>query len=385
MIGFLVALAFIICAVIALVIAIHNVQKVKKNKKDKTEQKTPLISKICFGVCALFIALTILIAPCFHTVDTGEVAVVKHLGEARDVRTAGTHFDFWITNTYAYYDAKVQNLDIATAAYSSDAQTMDVSMTLQYQIMSDKAIEIAKEYGSLTVLQNRIQSIAIEKAKSVLSSYKAMDIISERATMSPLVEKSIKTAISDKYFVTISTVVLTNIDFSDAFEKAVEDKMIAEQNQLRAEYENAAKIAAAEAEAEAAIQKAKGEAEAKLTAAQAEIEIAKAKAEAKIAQAQGDADAQLKLAQAEATALKLKSIEIARALGFTVNMVEIQGEDDSSLVEYEIDFEGKSAEEIKLITEYLKYIEYLNKWDGKLPSVMTENGANVVIPTNPIP
>lgn len=385
MIGFLVALAFIICAVIALVIAIHNVQKVKKNKKDKTEQKTPLISKICFGVCALFVALTILIAPCFHTVDTGEVAVVKHLGEARDVRTAGTHFDFWITNTYAYYDAKVQNLDISTSAYSSDAQTMDVSMTLQYQIMSDKAIEIAKEYGSLTVLQNRIQSIAIEKAKSVLSSYKAMDIISERATMSPLVEESIKTAISDKYFVTISTVVLTNIDFSDAFEKAVEDKMIAEQNQLRAEYENAAKIAAAEAEAEAAIQKAKGEAEAKLTAAQAEIEIAKAKAEAKIAQAQGDADAQLKLAQAEATALKLKSIEIARALGFTVNMVEIQGEDGSTLIEYEIDFEGKSAEEIKLITEYLKYIEYLNKWDGKLPSVMTENGANVVIPTNPIP
>ena len=385
MIGFLVALAFIICAVVALVIAIHNVQKVKKNKKDKTEQKTPLISKICFGVCALFVALTILIAPCFHTVDTGEVAVVKHLGEARDVRTAGTHFDFWITNTYAYYDAKVQNLDISTSAYSSDAQTMDVAMTLQYQIMSDKAIEIAKEYGSLTVLQNRIQSIAIEKAKSVLSSYKAMDIISERATMSPLVEESIKTAISDKYFVTISTVVLTNIDFSDAFEKAVEDKMIAEQNQLRAEYENAAKIAAAEAEAEAAIQKAKGEAEAKLTAAQAEIEIAKAKAEAKIAQAQGDADAQLKLAQAEATALKLKSIEIARALGFTVNTVEIQGEDGSTLIECEIDFEGKSAEEIKLITEYLKYIEYLNKWDGKLPTVMTENGANVVIPTNPIP
>ena len=385
MIGFLVALAFIICAVIALVVAVYNVKKVKKNKKDKTEQATPLISKICFGVMALFIALTILIAPCFHTVDTGEVAVVKHLGEARNVRTAGTHFDFWITNTYSFYDAKVQNLDIATVTYSSDAQTMDVAMTLQYQIMSDKAIEIAKEYGSLTVLQNRIQSIAIEKAKSVLSSYKAMDIISERATMSPLVEESIKSAISDKYFVTISTVVLTNIDFSDAFEKAVEDKMIAEQNQLRAEYENAAKIAAAEAEAEAAIQKAKGEAEAKLTAAQAEIEIAKAKAEAKIAQAQGEADAQLKIAEAEAIALKLKSIEIARALGFTVNTVETKDEEGNSITEFEIDFENKTTEEIKLITDYIKYIEYLEKWDGKLPSVVTENGANVVVPTNPIP
>lgn len=375
MIGFLIALTFIIGIVICLVIAIAQSKKARKQT---------LAGKICLGIAGGLLLLTITIAPSFHTVDTGEIAVVKYMGEAKAVRTAGTHFDFWITNTYSKYDAKVQNLDISTAAYSSDAQTMDVTMTLQYQIMSDKAIEIAKEYGSLNVLQSRIQSIAIEKAKSVLSSYKAMDIISDRASMSPKVEESIKSAIADKYFVTISTVVLTNIDFSDAFERAVEDKMIAEQNQLRAEYENAAKIAAAEAEAKAAIEKAQGEAAAKLKEAEAEIEIARAKAEAKIAQAQGEADAQLKIAQAEATALKLKSIEIARALGFTVKEAVLDNQDGTTSIEYEIDFEGKSVEEIKLITDYLKYIEYLSKWDGELPNVMTENGANVVIPTNPI-
>ena len=376
MIGFLIAVACIICASIAISIA---VTQSKKNR----QKKLNLTGKIALGVSAIFVLLTVLISPSFHTVDTGEVAVVKRLGEAKAIRTAGTHFDFWVVNTYSKYDAKVQNLDISTSAYSSDAQTMDVSMTLQYQILSDKAIEIAKEYGSLDVLQNRIQSIAIEKAKSVLSSYKAMDIISMRASMSPEVEGAIKDAIADKYFVTISTVVLTNIDFSDAFEKAVEDKMIAEQNQLRAEYENAAKIAAAEAEAKAAIEKAQGQAEAKLKTAQAEIEIAKANAEAAIAKAQGEADAQLKIAQAEATALKLKSIEIARALGFTVNAVEIQDDEGNSVTEYEIDFEGKTAEEIQLITDYLKYIEYLNKWDGKLPTVMTDDGASIIIPTDP--
>lgn len=377
MIGFLIALACIICMGIAIAIAVIQ------SKKNKHAKKMSIGSKISLCVAAVFLVLAILISPSFHTVDTGEVAVVKRLGEAKTVRSAGTHFDFWVTNTYSKYDAKVQNLDIATAAYSSDAQTMDVAMTLQYQILSDKAIEIAQEYGSLDVLQSRIQSIAIEKAKSVLSSYKAMDIISNRASMSPEVEGSIKTAIADKYFVTISTVVLTNIDFSDAFEKAVEDKMIAEQNQLRAEYENAAKIAAAEAEAKAAIEKAQGQAEAKLKTAEAEIEIAKAKAEAKIAEAQGEADAQLKIAQAEATALKLKSIEIARALGFTVDTVEAKDENGNSVVEYAIDFEGKTAEEIKLITDYLKYIEYLTKWDGKLPTVMTQDSANVVIPVDP--
>ena len=58
----------------------------------------------------------------FHTISSGEVAVVKHLGKIEDVKTAGTHYDLWITNKYVKYDTKVQNLEITTAAYSSDAQ-----------------------------------------------------------------------------------------------------------------------------------------------------------------------------------------------------------------------------------------------------------------------
>ena len=54
-------------------------------------------------------------------------------------------------------------------------------------------------------------------------------------------------------------------------------------------------------------------------------------------------------------------------------------------VEYEIDFEGKTAEEIKLITEYLKYIEYLSKWNGELPGVMTGDSASIMIPASPTP
>jgi regulator of protease activity HflC (stomatin/prohibitin superfamily) len=67
----------------------------------------------------------------FHTVEAGEIAVVKNLGRIKGVREAGTHFDFWMTNTYSKYDAKVQNVDISAAAYSSDAQTMTIAMTLQ--------------------------------------------------------------------------------------------------------------------------------------------------------------------------------------------------------------------------------------------------------------
>jgi regulator of protease activity HflC (stomatin/prohibitin superfamily) len=215
------------------------------------------------GIVAVATFIVFVLVPfSFHTVDTGEIAVVKHFGEARGVRTSGVHFDFWVSNRYQKYDAKVQNVDIETAAYSSDAQTMNIQMTLQYQIMSDKVIEIAKQYGSLELLQNRIESIAIEKTKAVLSAYKAMNIIADRASMSPAVETAIKDAIGDEYFVNVTTVVLTNIDFSDAFESAVEEKMIAEQKQLKAEYENKTKVAQAEADAKAKVVSAEAEAKA---------------------------------------------------------------------------------------------------------------------------
>ena len=345
-------------------------------------------NKKAFNLCGILcgvLAVTFFIIPMsFRTVDTGEVVVVKHLGEAKNVRTAGTYFDLWLTDTYDRYDAKVQNVEILTSAYSSDAQTMDIAMTLQYQIRTDKVIDIATQYGSLDVLQSRIESIAIEKTKSVLSSYKAMDIISDRASMSPKVEESIKKAIADEYHVTIATVVLTNIDFSDAFEKAVEDKMIAEQKQLQAEYENMTKIAAAEAEAKAAVQKAEGEAQAKLKEAQAQIEIAKATAEAKLIAAEADKEAQIEIARAQAIALQIKSVEVAKALGFTVNENAVTDEDGNESIEYVIDFTGKTAEEIAVIADYLKYAEYLAKWDGKLPSVMAGD-SSIVIPTTPTP
>jgi regulator of protease activity HflC (stomatin/prohibitin superfamily) len=331
-------------------------------KKHSSTGKTPVFSI----ALALIFALVLVVVPfSIHIVNTGEVAVVKQMGEAKEVKGAGMHFDLWLITQYDYYDAKVQNVEIKTSAYSSDAQTMEIAMTLQYQIASENAIDIAKQYGSLEALQNRIEAIAIEKTKSVLSSYKAMDIISDRASMSPKVEDVIIGAITDEYFVNVSTVVLTNIDFSTAFEKAVEEKMIAEQKKLQAEYENEMKVAAAEAEAKAAIQKAEGEAQAKLIAAEAER------------------DAQVELSRADALSIQLKSVEIARALGFSVTENETVDEEGVAVVEYVIDFTGKTADEIALITDYLKYIEYLAKWDGKLPTVMSGDGASIVLPIEP--
>lgn len=307
---------------------------------------------------AAFLFLFIFIPFSFHTVNSGTVAVVKHLGEAKTVRQAGTYFDFWITEKYERYDAKVQTLDIQESAYSKDAQTMEIAMTVQYQIDPTKAIDIATTYGTLETLSGRIKSISVERAKSILSSYSAMEIIETRASISPKVEELIKETVSDNYYISINAVVLTNIDFSDAFEATVEQKMIAEQQKIQAEYERQTAIINAERD----------------------LEVSKLQADAKLYAAEQTAAAQIEIAKAEARATKLKSIEVARMLGFTITESEVQEDNGEVSIEYTIDFTGKSAEEVALISDYLKYIEYLAKWNGELPDVVTGESATIVIP-----
>ena len=317
------------------------------------------VAKVCGAFAVVFVLLLVLIPESFHTVESGQVAVVKHLGEARNIRNAGTYFDFWITEQYVVYDATVQNMEVTTQAYSKDAQTMNIAMTVQYQIDAEKAIKITNQYGSIETLANRIQSIATEKAKATLSSYSAMEIIETRASISPKVEDTIKTAVTEEYCVNIVAVVLTNIDFSDAFEQTVEDKMIAEQQKLKAEYEKQTAI----------------------VNAQKELEVAKLEAQAKLEKAKADAEAEIEISRAEAESIRLKSIEVARALGFTISETKIADEEGVETLVYNIDFTGKTSEEIGVITEYLKYEAYLAKWNGELPSVVTGDSATVMIPT----
>lgn len=366
--GFLFAAVCIVCILLA--ICFLSGTKLFAGKNNRMTAKRPLAGGLSAGVAAVAFILFLFIPFSFHTVNAGEVAVVKHLGEARNVRTAGTYFDFWVTETYETYDAKVQNIDIIANAYSSDAQTMDITMTVQYQIDSSKAIEIANNYGKLETLSNRIQSVTIEKTKSVLSKYQAMKIIETRESISPEVESTVKGAIDNNYYITVNTVVLTNIDFSDAFEKTVEDKMIAEQEQLKAEYE----AEKARIEAEAAAKVATIEAEAKL-------KIAEAEAKAKIAAAEGDASAQKLIAQAEAYATQIKIVELARSMGHNVNEVK---DDEGTVTAYTIEWgTGTEAETSKkVLLDYLQYLEYLAKWDGKLPQVVAD-GSNVMIPVTP--
>lgn len=269
-IGFITALVFIGIGAAALIYGMKQEgQKEKagwssdlseeakaRNKKRDKNAVSALLLVILMLVCVVFVS------PSFYTVDQSEVAVVKSLGKIKETRTAGTYFDFWVLNSHTKYSTKVQEVNIDDISYSSDAQQMTLAIKFQYQIMPDKIKEITTQYGNLKTLEARITPTVRDKVKTVLSKHTAMGIIEKREAMSSEAAKAVTDALGTKFFVTVTNVAITDIEFSEQFETAVEEKMIAEQNALKAEYENEAKVAKAKADAEAKIVKAQADAEA---------------------------------------------------------------------------------------------------------------------------
>ena len=398
---FVLFVGVIFIGIIMLIVANKDVMMTPKKKgvitvNDKATKKKNLVGGI---ISVAGLVLTILVPPSFHQVEAGQVAVVKSLGKVVGTRHPGTYFDFHLVNEYTYFDTTIQKLDVSTASYSSDAQTMEIQMTIQYKIDATKAENILTEYTNMTSLAQRIEKVADDNVKTVLSQYTAMKIIETRAKISPEVESVIKNEVDDKYYVTVTAVNLTDIQFTDEFEKSVENKVIAEQ-----------------------------EKEAAITKAEQELEVAKLEAEAKIVAAQGDAESQKIIASASAEAMAIKIVELAKSLGFKVTESYIQKIEtvttssiDNSLIssstieeevttypnvgvkvtkdetnntittvtttlentKYVIEYDAEHTEEdLKVVLEFVQYLEYLEKWDGKLPTVITgSEGVEIIIPS----
>ena len=249
--GFFIGLLFVVLAVVAGLVGGYNCSEGKST-----------VGVIAWVVCVALILGFIFVPFSMHTVDAGEVAVVKVFGKTQEVKSPGLHYDFWVGKSYEYIDTKDQEIAIETMAYSSDAQVMTIAMTVQYRMLGDKAMDIVNTFGTAEALVSRITSVVTEAPKSVVSTRTAMDIIANRGAITPEVETAIVSAIGEQYPVGITKVTITNIDFSDAFEQAVEEKMVAEQAKLKADYENEKKLAAAKADAEAKIMAAEAEAKA---------------------------------------------------------------------------------------------------------------------------
>lgn len=217
---------------------------------------------------ALVILIIVLVIGGVRVVDETEVGVVKTFGEISGTVDSGLNFINPLTQKVTMYDLRVHVRESSFASYTKDAQPLTAALEYQYALNPAFAEDVAREYGSYEILETKLGNVVEEKAKIVFAHYSAMPLLENRSNLSTEVAEEVKT-IENLFHVTFTSVVVKDIDFSDAFEASVEAKMTAEQAALKAEQDKKTAIIQAEQKkevaaitAEAAIAQAKGEAEA---------------------------------------------------------------------------------------------------------------------------
>lgn len=216
---------------------------------------------------AIIMAVVLLVSG-IRIVDSTEIGVVRTWGQINREIDAGLNLINPVSESVQTYDLRVHVRQASFASYTKDAQPLTAAVEYQYALDPACVMDVAKEYGSYEILETKLDNVVQEKAKVVFAKYSAMTLLENRSTLSTEVAEEVKT-LEELYHVNFTSVIVQDIDFSDAFEASVEAKMTAEQDALRAEQEKKTAVVKAEQEkevaaieAEAAIAQAQGEAEA---------------------------------------------------------------------------------------------------------------------------
>lgn len=243
------------------------------NREAKTEydrHQANLFGRLRLMIPGIIILVTLAISLVggIKIIDSTEVGVVRTFGEINRQISSGLNLVNPISDSVTTYDLRVHVRQSSFASYTKDAQPLEATIECQYALDPACAMDVAREYGSYEILETKLDNVVQEKAKIVFAKYSAMPLLENRSTLSGEVFEEVKT-LEELYHVKFTSVIVQDIDFSDAFETSVEAKVKAEQDALRAEQEKKTAVVKAEQEAEvaeidaqAAITRAQGEAEA---------------------------------------------------------------------------------------------------------------------------
>ncbi len=164
------------------------------------------------------------------------------------------------TQTYSmsrvHWDGEVRG-DDSLSVLTADGQTVSVDISVRFRPNPDNVWRLHKEVGTdyiSKILRPEIRS----QARVAISDFPVTEVYSEaRQEVEDRIESRLRASVQRTYLI-IDEVLLRDIQFSEAFAQAIENKQIAEQNAQRMEYV----LERTEKEREQRIIEAEGEAQA---------------------------------------------------------------------------------------------------------------------------
>ena len=205
-------------------------------------------------IVVLFILFLIVFQP-MTIVGVGERGVKVTLGQTSPVALEeGVHFVMPFISTVKKMNVKTVKSNIATMAQSKDIQQARIVYVVNYNLQPENAPKmwrtVGRDYVSVVVMPT-VEGIV----KDTIGKWNAQDIVANREKVASEVLFKLNEKLGPKY-INVSDFQITEIQYSQAFEQAIESKVTADQEALKAknktvqvQEEARQKIIASEAEA----------------------------------------------------------------------------------------------------------------------------------------
>ena len=236
----------------------------------------PPVKRWVFSAGVAFVGLLLLLTVMgsWYTVDQGERAVVLRLGAIVGEAGPGLHFKMpWINSVHKITVQNQNRRYTPLEAYSRDQQPANLTVSVTF--MASDPMAVYSQYGDLDgAVLRLIDPRVMSGVKTIFGQYDAARAIQERAGLNNDISTAITAAITGP--IQIVSVQVENIDFSEAYEQSVEQRMLAQVEIQRREQN----LRTVEVEAEIARTRAEGEANAIRLRGDAEASAIRARADA---------------------------------------------------------------------------------------------------------
>ena len=216
------------------------------------------MDKKFFGIPVLVLLLLVcFIVMCnpFAMVGPGERGIKIRLGQVQpESYGEGLHFIFPFIQKFRTMDVKTQKNTFTTAVYTKDIQQAKITYVLNFNIQPEKVNKLFQEIG-LDYVSKIVSPVVEGTIKDIIGKWNAQDLIANREKATDDILFKLQEQLTRNY-INVTDFQMTEINYSSVFEKAIESKVTAEQEALRAknktvqvQEEAKQKVIAAEAEA----------------------------------------------------------------------------------------------------------------------------------------
>lgn len=178
--------------------------------------------------------LIILLAGSFYTIDTGERGVILRLGKLTGVAGEGLNMKIPFIDEVKKISIRDNNLTMRSEVSSSDIQTIAVEIALVYSLDPVQVGKIFQTY-STNIENTLIRPTLAEKINAIIAEYPIEAFVEKRAEISNRINSTFTNQVAGTGIL-VKSLLIVNHDFSEEFNKAIEDKKIAEQGALAARF-----------------------------------------------------------------------------------------------------------------------------------------------------